>query len=164
MAAAALRTAGINAQTAHSKYVMSQFRSAEDALWETSCVLAGGVARATYGLVGLSAEGEPRSPLTDQVVRCMAELQQSDGSWGTDDGVRPPLGGAAGHTALAIRSMQLYPVPGRKEDFRLRIARARQFLETMENQDTQSLVFRILGLRWAKASESVYSTAGESSG
>jgi ankyrin repeat protein len=161
MAGGALRHAGIGSQSAHTQYVLSQFRSAQDALWETACVIAGGVARATYGLVGLNAGGEPRSPLTDQVVRCMAELQQSNGSWGTDDSIRPPLGGAAGHTALAIRSLQVYAIPGRKEDFLARIENARRFLQTMENEDTQSLAFRILGLKWAKASNSSIQRLGK---
>src|SRR5206468_5655137 len=40
MAAAALRTAGIKAQTVHSKYVIGEFGSTQDARWETECVSA----------------------------------------------------------------------------------------------------------------------------
>jgi ankyrin repeat protein len=156
IAAAALRPAGIKADTEHSKNVMNQFRATQDERWETDCVRGGSLGIAAYGLVGLGAEGEPRSAVTDQVVRCLAEFQQLDGSWGNDEGgVRPPLGlKSPTLTALAVRSMQLYPIPGREEDFRERIARARQFLQKTDAQDTQSLTFRILGLKWTGASES----------
>jgi ankyrin repeat protein len=160
MAAAALRKESGAAEprhteSVHAKYVLSEFRARQDSRWETQCVGNGGLAIATYGLTGLAEEGIARSPTTDQVVRCMAELQNFNGSWGNDgDSLRLPLGGSRSkHTALAVRGLQAYMIPGRREDFFKRIERARHFLEATKEQDTQSLAFRILGLKWAGASD-----------
>jgi len=138
-------------QSTHSKAVLAIWRGETDNMWQTSCSVGGGeIETLTYGLVGLAAAKEPANPTIDLAVNCLAKLQGPDGSWHTFD-ERQPLGmNAVKHTALGLRALQLYPLPGLKAEFQDRIARARSFIETAPpTGDAQSLAFQVLGMKWA---------------
>ncbi len=154
VAYARIRQAGVPVEQAgadrHTKAVLATWASELPNMWQTSCQVGGGqVATMTYGLVGLAAVGQPRTAAIDGAVHCLMALQQTDGAWDLPDR-RAPLGiGREKFTALAIRGLQAYALPGRRQELDQRIGRARTYLEKAVHEDTQALVFRILGLRWA---------------
>lgn len=158
MAFEKLRGAGVAASAeaaqTHSKAVLATWGSEEANMWQSSCAAGGGqVATLTYGLTGLAAAGQPRTPVIDRAVHCLMALQEGQGSWNLPD-FRAPLGiGREKFTALAIRGLRRYPIPGRRQELDERIQRARHYLETVAHDDTQGLVFRILGLQWAGGAE-----------
>jgi ankyrin repeat protein len=146
-----MASAEIGVESPHAKAVLSTWRGHMNEMWETSCRVGGGeIATLTYGLAGLGAAKEPANPAIDLAVNCLAKLQAPDGSWPLTD-ERQPLGmNTVKYTALGMRGLQLYPLPGLKTEFAHRIARARAFLEaTPPTQDTQSLAFQVIGMKWA---------------
>ena len=67
--------------------------------------------------------------LTRAVSWYLAATQRADGSW-VPGMPRPPLGGNdILATILCMRSLQLYPLPGRQKETAERIDRARQWLQ-----------------------------------
>src|SRR5581483_5060316 len=54
-------------------------------------------------------------------------------------------------TALSLRALQLYSLPGRSDEFRTRIWKAARWLATAIPASTEDENMRLLGLAWAKA-------------
>src|SRR5712692_1333168 len=107
----------------------------------------------SYTLVGMAADKYPADQITDAMVHDLAQKQKGDGSWHTTDR-RVPLGSSdISVTALSMRSLQLYPIEGRREEFQKRIERARKWLLEAAPKGTEEEVFRLLGLGWSKASQ-----------
>jgi len=105
----------------------------------------------SYALVGLAAEGYPADEMTDAMVHELAARQRRDGRW-YSGGERPPLDqGDITATALCMRSLQLYPLPGRKQEFDQRVLKAREWLLAAVPSTTQEKALRLLGIAWAKA-------------
>jgi hypothetical protein len=105
----------------------------------------------SYALLGMAAEKYPADRLTDAMVHDLAQKQKADGSWHTND-TRPPLGYSdITVTALCLRSLQLYPLEGRKQEFQRRIERARAWLLAAAANVTEERAFQLLGLGWSKA-------------
>ena len=167
MATAKARAAGIapdeQAAKARGKSVLAIWAGELDRMWQTSCAVGGGAtATMTYGLVGLGAEQQPADSVIDAVVNCLTTAQGPNGSWSLND-VRQPLGmDTVKYTALAIRALQLYPLPGRRDEFKARIKRAREFLLSASPRETQAIAFQVLGLKWAGAdSAAIRKAAGK---
>jgi hypothetical protein len=112
--------------------------------------IGGFVANVTYGLVGLAEDHVEPNPTTDAVAIALASLQQPDGSWNIDD-LRPPIidQSAVHFTALAIRGLDVYLPPGRRAEFKARVARATAYLRSAPMTSTQDEAFKVLGLAWA---------------
>jgi hypothetical protein len=105
----------------------------------------------SYALVGMAAEKYPADPLTDALVHDIAQKQRRDGSWLMGDG-RPPIEESdISATALCLRSLQAYPIPGRREEFERRIAKAKAWLLAAQTRSNEDRTFRLLGLKWARA-------------
>lgn len=104
-----------------------------------------------YLALGLAAEKYPPDEITDAMVIEMAGRQATDGSW-TAFGHRPPLEySRVSATALAVRAMQFYGPPGRKEAFERRIDRDRAWLSASQPASNAEHAFRLLGLAWSGA-------------
>ncbi len=102
-----------------------------------------------YGLWSFSALGYPADEITEASVWYLAAMQHPDGHW-TSGMMRPPLGGAdLVATTLAMRSLQLYPLPGRAKEFEQRVERAARWIRNTPARYHQEQVFQILGLAWA---------------
>ena len=159
MAAGAARKTGIPVNEAVSKAqgeaVTALLKLSENNLWQMGCTTLGGyLATLSYDLVGLGADRQPRSQWTDLASHCLAKAQSAIGAWIARD-TRHPLGdNDAKYTALSIRGLLAYPLPGLKEEYAARVARGAAYLESSAGSDAQSLAFRILGLKWAAASSS----------
>lgn len=104
-----------------------------------------------YALLGMAAEGYPADRATDALVHELAARQRLDGSWFPDN-QRPPLDqGQFLSTALAMRALQLYPLPGRRAELQKRVERARQWFVSATPVTTQDAAMKLLGLAWAHA-------------
>jgi N-acyl-D-amino-acid deacylase len=108
---------------------------------------------APWTLWSWEAERQPASPASDALVHYLMLLQSGDGSWKTHV-YRPPSD--ASHvtfTALAIRGLKAYGPPGRRQEIKTRISRAKAWLLAAMPADTEDKACRLLGLRWAEADE-----------
>lgn len=104
-----------------------------------------------YGLLGLSALGYPADRLTEAMAWYLAATQRPDGSWPAAD-YRPPMeDGPIQGAAFALRALQLYPLPARREETRRRVERAREYLARARPDTFNQQVFQLLGLVWAGA-------------
>jgi ankyrin repeat protein len=114
---------------------------------------------AAYALLGLAGEKYPAHATTEAMVHDIARWQRADGRWhGTDR--RPPLGYSDySATALSLRSLQLYGMPGRKREFDQRVARARAWLLAQSPRATEDRAFHLLGLGWSGAERASRRTA-----
>jgi ankyrin repeat protein len=103
-----------------------------------------------YGFWQFAALGHAADSVTDATVWYLAAIQQADGHW-TEGGVsRPPMGvGDILVTTLAMRSLQLYPLQGRREEISARIEKAKRWLSNAKPTLHQERVFKLLGLAWA---------------
>jgi ankyrin repeat protein len=109
---------------------------------------------AAYTLVGLAAEDQKPSPLTDALVHFLVLHQQPDGHWPTE-AYRPPDDSSPFlFTALAVRGLHVYAPKGRTAEIALRIAKACTWLGEAKATETVDSAFRLLGLRWAGAAVS----------
>src|SRR4029434_4016255 len=103
------------------------------------------------GAPSLAEEAGPASPRTDAVALCLVSLQHADGSWKVRD-PRPPLGDPSpiSYAALAIRGLSTDAPPGRRDQARATIERARDFVRKAVPGDTQDQVFKLLALVWSE--------------
>lgn len=117
---------------------MEMWNGARETFMLGRCDLGGFVANVSFGLAALAEEGIQPSPITDAAATCLASVQEADGSWNLLD-TRPPLSGvdAVVYTALTIRGLNVYAVPGRHKETQTRRDRARLYLRTVRPTDTQ---------------------------
>jgi hypothetical protein len=109
-----------------------------------------GVDGMEYALFQMNADGVPASPLTDAVVSYLAAAQREDGDWTNYGIVRPPLeDGSFTFTAMAIRCLQMYPIPARKAEFDKRVKRAEAWLQAAYPISTADRAMQLLGIHWA---------------
>lgn len=102
-----------------------------------------------YFLRAMSAENTPSGRLTDGAVHVLASFQRSDGSW-SDLESRPPISGSdVEATALSLRGLQTYPIPGRRAEFGERIERAANWLRQVSPRNNEERTYQLLGLAWA---------------
>jgi hypothetical protein len=106
-----------------------------------------------YGFWQFAALGHAADSVTDATVWYLAAIQQADGHW-TEGGIsRPPMGvGDILCTTLAMRSLQLYPLQGRREEIAARIEKAKHWLNNAKPTLHQERVFKLLGLAWSGVS------------
>ncbi|HEV3025450.1 MAG TPA: prenyltransferase/squalene oxidase repeat-containing protein, partial [Pirellulales bacterium] len=102
-------------------------------------------------LVGLAAEDEPASRITDALVHYLVRRQRQDGHWQQENCRPPDEASDFQFTALAVRGLQTYAPKGRSREIAVRIDRARRWLQSAEPTDTADRAFQLLGLGWAQA-------------
>ena len=112
-----------------------------------------------YVLMGLAAARHPAEPATDAQVRLLSLAQRPDGSWST--AYRPPSEASRfTSTAVSLRGVQLY---GGDRTWRRSgadvVAAAAGWLERTPARNTEDHVFRLLGLTWSGAAQSVRASA-----
>ena len=89
------------------------------------------------------------------IAHFLAGKQHPDGAW-LSESYRPPLEASPfSVTALALRALQLYGPPGRREEMDERIARAAQWLEDHAPETNEDRCLRLLGLAWSNHDTSV---------
>ncbi|HEV8066271.1 MAG TPA: ankyrin repeat domain-containing protein [Planctomycetaceae bacterium] len=106
---------------------------------------------AGYWLLALSAGGLPRNELTDAIVHVLTMKQSPDGNW-RPTLPRPPANDSDfTATSLAVRGLQHYGPPGRRDEITRRIALARRWLLKSNPTTTEARTFQLLGLKWSGA-------------
>jgi ankyrin repeat protein len=107
---------------------------------------------AGYDLVALHAGHVLRNDTTDALVHYLTLKQRSDGHW-TTTLFRPPLNDSAfTTTALSLRALQLFLIPGRTTELQMRISTACRWLTASKPKTTEDYAFQVLGLSWCKTS------------
>src|ERR1051325_2784488 len=96
---------------------------------------------------------EPRTQVTDAMVRYIVAAQTAEGSWLTPESRRPPMTSGRFQTAaLAIRAIKNYAPETEKLSCDKAIARAVAWLEKAMPVTNQDHAFRLLGLAWGNGS------------
>ena len=138
------------------KATMAMWTPFRESLMQGNCeVVPGFVANVSYGLFSLADEGFQPNRNTDAAALCLSHSQRTDGSWNQDD-IRPPLGSSRiKFTALTVRGLGVYLPPGRRDELKSRLERARDFFRKAQPKDTQELAFLLLGMRWAGMAQEI---------
>jgi ankyrin repeat protein len=105
-----------------------------------------------YDLMALHAGHVLRNSTTDALVHYLALKQRSDGHW-TTTLFRPPLNDSAfTATALSLRALHLFSIPGRTTELEMRVSTACRWLTASKPKTTEDYAFQVLGLSWCKTS------------
>jgi ankyrin repeat protein len=117
--------------------------------------IGGGSDTLGYTLIGMAAAGYPADALTDSHIHYLSIYQFPDGAWRTTSYRPPEEYGPFTTTAVALRAIRLYAIPGRREEFEDRFARARRWLltATASSQEERSMQLNGLADAGATASE-----------
>jgi len=104
--------------------------------------IGGGSDTLGYTLMGMAAAGYRADALTDAHIHYLSVYQFPDGAWRTTSYRPPEEYGPFTTTAVALRAIRLYAIPGRRAEFDERRARARRWLlaaraETTEERSMQ---------------------------
>jgi ankyrin repeat protein len=143
------------------KTLLSILKPAREVLVENGDNIPDLQVTAPYALMTLAAQGYRADLLTDAIVHNLANKQNSDGSW-TLWAPRPPIEyGDIQATALSVRALQLYPLPGRQAEFEARIRKASQWLANTHPESTSDLNWKLLGLSWSKADARLVAQAAQ---
>jgi len=106
---------------------------------------------------------EPRTQVTDAMVRYIVASQTVDGSWNTSESRRPPMNSGKFQTAaLAILGLKNYAPETEKLRRDKAIARAVTWLEKAPPATNQDHAFRLLGLAWGDGSAKAIREEAES--
>jgi hypothetical protein len=109
-----------------------------------------------YDVLMMMASGEPPNRGTDAFVHYLAAKQRPEGYWRGIGASRAPIqDGNLSRTAIAIRTLSKYGMPGRKAEWTERIGRAAQWLARQTPQSTEDRVMQLLGLQAAGIEASV---------
>jgi hypothetical protein len=99
---------------------------------------------------------EPRSQVTDAIVRYIMASQTSEGGWHVSESRRPPMNsGEMQMAALAIYAMKNYAPEAEGVNCEKAIARSVAWLEKVTPLTNQDHAFRLLGLGWGGAPASL---------
>ncbi|HMG34180.1 MAG TPA: ankyrin repeat domain-containing protein [Blastocatellia bacterium] len=95
---------------------------------------------------------EPRTQVTDAIVRYLMASQTAEGGWRINESRRPPMNSGSIQTAaLAIYAMKHYAPEAEKLSCEKSIARSVAWLEKATPVTNQDHAFRLLGLAWGGA-------------
>jgi len=84
------------------------------------------------------------------MIHNIAGEQRKAGNWTIAGVARPPMeDGDFSRTAICLRSLAAFPLPGRKAEFDERIQRAAAWLKAATPRTTEDRSMQLLGLKWA---------------
>jgi len=117
--------------------------------------IGGGSDTLGYTLMGMAAAGYPADALTDSHIHYLSLNQLADGEWRTTSYRPPEEYGPFTTTAVVLRAIKLYPIPGRREEFQDRIARAKRWLLSARasSQEERSMQLNALADAGASSAE-----------
>ncbi|MGH9765990.1 MAG: hypothetical protein ACREAB_01040, partial [Blastocatellia bacterium] len=99
---------------------------------------------------------QPRTQVTDAIVRYIMASQTAEGGWHTPESRRPPMtSGKIQTAALAIYAIKNYAPEAEKLNCEKAIARSVAWLEKAKPVTNQDHAFRLLGLAWGGAPAAV---------
>jgi ankyrin repeat protein len=107
-----------------------------------------------YTLMGMAAGGYTADALTDSHIHYLSIHQSADGSW-RNNSYRPPEEySPLTTTAVVLRAIKLYPIPGRREEFEKRLTSAKRWLLSAKAYSVEERSMQLNGLTDAGASAS----------
>jgi ankyrin repeat protein len=117
--------------------------------------IGGGSDTLGYTLMGMAAAGYPADALTDAHIHYFTIDQLANGSWRTTSYRAPEEYGPFTSTAVVLRAIRLYPIPGRREELHERIERAKHWLLVAKasSQEERSMQLNALADAGTSASE-----------
>jgi hypothetical protein len=120
-----------------------------------AAIPGGGASRLADNLLGLKAANGASDIVTDSAIVALALAQEPDGNWdGSDVQNRPPLlQSPFAATVRAIRALQDFGIPARKQEFADRIASARSWLLQTKPLSTEDFAMRLSGLTYSGAAD-----------
>jgi ankyrin repeat protein len=105
-----------------------------------------------YTLGGFAAGSYPPDRATDALIANVSAQQWRDGRWHIGGIARPPIeDGDFSRTALGVRALKVYGLPGRAAEMSDRIRRAMAWLQSTRPLTTEDRSFRLMGLAWGGA-------------
>ncbi len=114
-------------------------------------ITGGGELTIGYIAMALAAEKHPADSITAALTHIVAGRQLPDGSW-PEAGSRPPMEySTISRTAMAIRTVMLYPIPARGREIQSRLERARQWMLAARPASAEEHAMRIMALAWTRA-------------
>ena len=113
--------------------------------------IGGGSDTLGYTLMGMAAAGYPADALTDSHIHYLSINQFPDGAWRTTSYRPPEEYGPFATTAVALRAIRLYPIPGRREEFNQRLARAKRWLLSAKAVSEEERAMQLNGVADAGA-------------
>ena len=103
-------------------------------------------------MTALAAQGYPADDMTASLTHLVMSLQRANGSWLTEGVSRPPIEDSdVSTTAMAVRALTLYPLPGRAKLLRETLRKARDWLVSVTANSAEERNMRLMGLVWTKA-------------
>ena len=113
-----------------------------------------------YLMEALAAERQPFDRVTASSTHLLLATQMPDGSWQGNGISRPPMEDSTiSDTAMAVRALTLYPIPGRRNEVDSSLERARQWLLAATPRNTEERNMRLMGLAWTGAPKPVLDDA-----
>ena len=110
--------------------------------------------------MALAAERYPLDQVIASHIHWTLATQMPDGSWLGNGVNRPPAEfSTVSHTAIAVRGLTLYPIPGRKPEFDRALKRAGRWLLTAQTPTAEERAMRLMGLVWTKAPQTAVKAA-----
>jgi len=143
------------------KDILAVLRPATSPAMQAQASVPGGVALTVgYGLMALASEEYPLDKTTASMTHWILATQMPDGSWLGNGVNRPPIEfSTVSHTAIAVRGLTLYPIPGRKPQVDRALGKAREWLLTAQGSSAEDRAMRLMGLVWTKAPEAAAKAA-----
>ena len=163
----AARAAGVavseTAEREQSTQMKAQWMASQEEFLQ-SMNPGGGPNRLAENLLGLEAAGYKPDTMTDSALVDLAEAQASEGYWGAgEEEPRPPITESViAATVRAVRAIQAYSIPARRQEFNGRIARARVWLAQTKPATTEDFAMRLLGLACVGAAKADVREAAQS--
>src|SRR5213594_2673580 len=108
-----------------------------------SSPIGGGSDTLGYTLMGMAAADAPADALTDAHIHFISINQHPDGAFRSASYRPPSEYGPLTTSAVALRSLKLYPIPGRREEFKERVDRARRWLLSAKAFSTEERSMQI---------------------
>ncbi len=107
-----------------------------------------------YTLSGFASAGHAPDRATDALVFNIAAQQTREGHWHIGGISRPPIeDGDYTRTALGVRALTVYGIPGRAAEMRRRADKAVEWLKKQQPSTAEDRSFRLLGLAWGNADQ-----------
>lgn len=102
-----------------------------------------------YSALNFHLARQPATVGMDALVHLLTTIQAQDGHWSWNM-PRPPLQASdITATAQAIHTLQLYPIPARRQELKECVQRARAWLAKAPAETNEERVHQLLGLAWA---------------
>src|SRR6476646_4172144 len=111
------------------------------------------VQRSTFSCTRWASSRQQPIRAPDALVVNVSAQQRRDGNWHIGGLARPPIeDGDFSRTALGVRALKVYGLPGRAAEMNDRIRRATTWLQSTTPRTTEDFSFRLMGLAWGGAS------------